>query len=107
MKLQQWFGGVVSVLAIVGLMSIMGGCAGIPKGTTEVISLGSAVSVHATGAGIIKADTEKTTFKIKCGLCGYESEEITINTPAAGKPYVLKWVCPKCGHKQTITIQVN
>jgi ribosomal protein S27E len=107
MKLGQWVGGVVSVLAGIGMMAAAVGCAGIPKGTKEDVSLGATVTVHATGAGIIKADTEKTTFKIKCSLCGYESEAITIDTPAMGKPHVLKWVCPKCGHKQTITVQVN
>ena len=107
MKLGQWVGRVVLVLVVVGMMAAGVGCAGIPEGTKAAVSLGAAVSVHATGAGIIKADTEKTIFKIKCGLCRYESEEITIDTPPSSKPYVLKWVCPKCGHKQTITVQVN
>jgi len=65
------------------------------------------VTVHATGAGIVKADAQTVTFKIKCGLCGFEPEAITIPMPTPGKPYTNKWVCPKCGHKQTIVITVG
>ena len=79
-------------------------CYGIPKGTMQATRAGD-VQLKITGAGIVKADAQKTTFKIQCAVCGYQSEEMTVATPAAGKPYAMEWVCPKCGHKQKIVIQ--
>jgi ribosomal protein S27E len=77
----------------------------VPKGATAAAQITTG-QLQATGAGIISADTQTTTFRIKCAVCGFESDTITILTPQAGKPYVLNWTCPKCGHKQTITIKL-
>ena len=84
---------------------LLAACYGIPKGTLKEAAVGG-VKVKATGAGIVKADARQTTFAIKCARCGYEAPPMTIDTPAAGQPYTLAWVCPRCGHKQTIVIEV-
>ena len=81
-------------------------CYGIPKGTMKDARAGD-VQLSITGAGIVKADAQKTTFKINCAVCGYQSEEMVVDTPTTGKPYTMEWVCPKCGHKQKIVIQVS
>ena len=96
---------LVSMLIVAGLAFTLCGCRGIPKGSVKEITVGT-TTLQATGAGIIKADAQKTTFQIKCGFCGFEPAVMTIDTPVAGKPYTLDWVCPKCGHKQKIIIQV-
>ena len=103
MKARKVIGMVLSVLVAVGFMVAMSGCFGIPKGTMKTVSVGN-MQLEASGAGIVKADAQKVTLKIKCAVCGFQAEEITIDTPAAGKPYILDWVCPKCGHKQKIVI---
>jgi len=105
MNLKRVVGNVALAVMLVGIVGVLSGCYGIPKGTMKVVKT-NGVQLQAEGAGIIKADDKTTTFRIKCGLCGFESGEITIPTPSAGNPYVLKWVCPKCGHRQTVTIQV-
>ena len=87
------------------VVTLGGGCHGIPQGTAPTVSVSGAVVLRATGAGLITADAQKTAFKIKCALCGYESEVITIATPTPDTPYTLDWVCPQCGHKQKITIR--
>lgn len=98
---------IVAMMTVaVGVTTFPAGCQGIPKGTTESASIGS-MNVQATGAGIIKADAQTVTFKIKCGLCGFEPESITIPTPIPGKPYTTKWACSRCGHKQSIVIAVK
>ena len=97
---------LVAIMVIAtGLVAAVSGCYGIPKGTMKQVSVDH-VKLTACGAGIVKADAQKTTFKIKCGVCGFEAQEMTIDTPKPGKPYTLKWICPTCGHKQTIVIQV-
>jgi hypothetical protein len=96
----------VSAVLLAGLALGLCGCYGIPKGTMKNAKVGEA-TLQATGAGIVSADAQKTTFRIKCAVCGYEPLPITIDTPVAGKPYTLDWVCPKCGHKQKIVIQVG
>ena len=105
MKTARFAGIVAVVLMMAGGMLALVGCRGIPAGTTKEITIG-ATTLQATGAGIVKADAQKTTFRIKCAVCGFEPDPITIDTPTAGKPYVLNWVCPKCGHKQKIVIQL-
>ena len=96
---------LASALAMGGLAVVLSGCFGIPKGTLKNTSVGT-VKIEASGAGIVSADAQKTTFKIKCAVCGYEAETMTIDTPVAGKPYTLAWICPTCGHKQQIVVQV-
>jgi len=91
--------------AAMAMLLALSGCGGIPKGTVKETTVGT-VKLTAEGAGIVKADAQKTTFQIKCAVCGFEADPMTIDTPAAGKPYTLDWVCPKCGHKQKIVIQV-
>ena len=95
---------VAAVLA--GAALVLSGCYGIPQGTAPSMKVGT-VSLQAVGAGLVQADAQTTTFKIKCEECGYEPATITIPTPAPGKPYVLDWVCPKCGHQQKITIRAE
>lgn len=92
-------------LAIGCLGLFLGGCRGIPTGTAKVVAVGNA-NLQASGAGIVKVEAGKTTYKIKCSLCGYETETVTIDTPVAGKPYTTTWICPKCGHKQKIVIEI-
>lgn len=84
---------------------LLSGCFGIPKGTMKDATVGT-VKLQAAGAGIVNADVQKTTFRIKCQRCGYETGDIVIDTPAAGKPYIMDWKCPNCGHRQNIVIQV-
>jgi rRNA maturation protein Nop10 len=95
---------LVSVLSMCVLALAIVGCHGIPPGTMQKTTIG-AVTIEASGAGIVKADAQTTTFKIKCKVCGYEADPIVIPTPPIGKPYTMTWICPKCGHKQTIVIQ--
>lgn len=97
---------VMAVLVLTGLVISLTGCFGIPRGTSKITNVGK-LQLLIKGAGIVKADTEKTTFRIKCGRCGFETEEITIDTPSVGKPYILNWVCPKCSNKQAITIEAS
>jgi hypothetical protein len=106
MKTRRAVGMVVSGLVMAGILFTLGGCFGIPKDTLKEVAVGK-VTLQATGAGLVTADAQKTTFKIKCAVCGYEAEPITIDTPVAGKPYILDWVCPNCGHKQKIEIQAT
>ena len=95
------------ILAVIsGSMAVWNGCGGIPKGTVAQLQVGT-VQLIATGAGIITANAQKTTFQIKCESCGFEPVAITIDTPVAGKPYTLDWVCPQCGHQQKIVIAVK
>jgi rRNA maturation protein Nop10 len=95
---------VLSALAVCVLALAIAGCHGIPPGTMQKATIGS-VTIEATGAGIVKADAQTTTFKIKCKVCGFEADSITIPTPPIGKPYTMTWTCPKCGHVQKIIIQ--
>ncbi len=99
-----WRLGLAAVLA--GAALVLGGCYGLPKGTAPGMTVGS-VSLQAVGAGLVRADAQTLTFKIKCEECGYEPETVTIATPVPGKPYVLDWVCPKCGYRQKITIRAE
>jgi len=104
MRARNRFGMIMSVLVAAGFVVALSGCFGIPKGTMKDVKVGD-VQLKVSGAGIVKADAQKVTFKIKCAVCGFQSDEITVDTPAAGKPYTMDWVCPKCGHKQKIVIQ--
>lgn len=96
---------MVSLGVLAGFMAVLSGCGTVPKGATRTIEV-NGVQLKAAGAGIVKADAQNLTYRIKCGVCGKQSEDIVIPTPQAGKPYTFEWVCPRCGHKQTITIQV-
>jgi len=106
MKLSGLKTGAV-VLMLAGMVLTLTGCFGIPKGTTKSVKAGE-VMIQATGAGIVKVDAQAQTitFKIKCGRCGFEPAEQTIPIPKAGQPYTINWVCPKCGNKQKVTIEV-
>lgn len=99
-------GRVVPVLVMAGFVLALTGCHGLPPGTTKNVTVGSS-KLEANGAGIVKADAQKITFRIRCTVCGFETGDMTIDTPAPGKPYVLDWVCPKCGHRQKVTISVT
>ena len=94
-----------SFLALAGFMFVLGGCSTVPKGAARTAQITTG-QLQATGAGIDKANENFTTFRIRCGVCGYETGEIVIPTPQAGKPYTLYWTCPHCGHKQTIVIKL-
>ena len=96
---------MVCAVFVTGLIVALSGCFTIPKGTMSQVKVGS-VELKAVGAGIVKADAQTTTFRIKCRRCGYEAKEMTIPTPVPGKPYILNWVCPRCGNKQQIVIEV-
>jgi len=105
MKASKLLSVAAAALLSAGLVLVLSGCGTVPEGTSKNAVVGS-VQLEVTGAGIVKADAQKTVFKVKCAMCGFVSDEMTIDTPAAGKPYTLDWVCPKCGHKQKVTIQV-
>ncbi len=87
-----------------GLLSVLGGCYGIPVGTTEEATVGQ-LQLKATGAGIVKANAKKTTYRIKCTVCSFEDSDKTILTPTVKDTYVLDWLCPNCGHQQIIMVQ--
>ncbi|MFZ2655769.1 MAG: hypothetical protein WAX69_12630 [Victivallales bacterium] len=95
---------ILLLLLSAGLVSALSGCYGIPTGTTAEATVGQ-LQLKASGAGIVKANAQKTTFKIRCAVCSFQTEEITINTPKPGDPYVLDWICPNCGHGQRIVIE--
>ena len=105
MKASSAVRALVLVLVVMGLGLTLSGCYGIPAGTTKTVTVGS-LKLQASGCGIVTSDAQKTTFRIKCGACGFEDKPMTIDTPVAGKPYILNWVCPRCGHEQRIVIQV-
>ena len=95
-----------AALALAGLAFVLGGCAGIPDGTVKKVAVGRA-TVQAEGTGIVKANVQTTTVRTKCGSCGFVTPDMVVGTPLAGRPIVIDWVCPRCGHKQKITIQVG
>ncbi|MDI6775367.1 MAG: hypothetical protein QME60_08275 [Verrucomicrobiota bacterium] len=97
--------GAAAVLAAIGALAPASGCRGIPRGTTEDIAVGT-VKLQATGAGIVKADAQKTVYKVKCSECDFKSFDMTAETPTAVRPYRFDWTCPKCGHEQKVTIRV-
>ncbi len=88
-----------------GFIFSLGGCSTVPKGAARTARI-TAGQLQASGAGIVSADTQTVTFRVKCAVCGYVSEPFTIPTPQAGKPYILNWTCPRCGHKQTVLIKL-
>lgn len=106
MKNRIILGFLVLGLAVSGLVINANAGSVVPKGTEKAMQVGT-VELDATGCGIVKANEQKTTYKIKCSVCGYESNEISIDTPTADKPYTIVWTCPKCKNKQTIVIQVK
>ena len=95
---------ILSLLISAYLLNFLCGCHGIPKGTVAETTFEN-IKVKATAAGLVKANQQKTTFKIKCELCGFETEDKTIRTPPLNDYYGLDWLCPNCGHKQIIYIQ--
>lgn len=96
---------LLSLSVLAGFLFLFNGCSSVPKGAARTAQI-TAGQLQISGAGIVRADAETVTFRIKCKRCGFESEPITILTPQADKPYVLNWTCPNCGHKQTITIKL-
>ena len=95
---------IVSTLLSTGLLSILSGCYGIPKGTTETATV-EQLQLKATSAGIVKANTLKTTYQVRCAVCSFQSDEKTIRTPKPDNTYIVDWLCPNCGHSQIIMIQ--
>jgi predicted RNA-binding Zn-ribbon protein involved in translation (DUF1610 family) len=91
-------------IILLTLLSTLSGCYGIPMGTTEESTVGQ-LQLKATNAGIVKANTQKTTYKIRCSVCGFQNEDKTIITPTVKDTYVKDWLCPNCGHRQIIMIQ--
>ncbi|HCE42172.1 MAG TPA: hypothetical protein DET40_01320 [Lentisphaeria bacterium] len=97
---------IVFVLLSAMLVSALSGCYGIPVGTTEEATVGQ-LKLKAIGAGIAKANAQKTTYMIRCAVCSFQTEGKTINTPKPGDPYVLDWLCPNCGHAQLVVIDAT
>jgi len=64
----------------------------------------AAPALTASGASVIENNGEKVKIKIKCAKCGYQTAAIEIGIPTPGNPYSQQWTCPKCGHKQTVTV---
>ncbi len=87
-----------------GLLSALSGCYGIPIGTTELATV-EQLKLKATGTGIVRANTQKTTYMTRCAVCGFQNVEKTIRTPNPDNTYIVDWLCPNCGHSQIIMIQ--
>lgn len=102
MKKLGWLGMAVTAAVLVSMVA-MSGCSAVPKGASKQVTVNS-TTLKATGAGIVKADAAKAIYQIKCTVCGFVSESVTIDTPSKDKPYEVEWVCPKCGHKQKVTV---
>lgn len=83
------------------------GCFGLPEGTKPEAAVGSFKLAAQGNAGIVSATAEHVMYKIKCTRCGYETEKLTIQTPAMGNPYTYRFVCPRCGKQEEITIFVR
>lgn len=99
-------GVLVFGLTLTGFVLNASAGSAVPKGAEKEMMAGTS-KLEATGSGIVKADAQKTTYRIKCEKCGFKSEEVIIDTPTADKPYTLVWTCPKCGYEQNIIIQVK
>ncbi|MEI6168877.1 MAG: hypothetical protein WCS52_16980 [bacterium] len=97
---------VMAMGVLIGLAVSLCGCLGLPRGTRETVQVGK-LQLSIKGAGLVKADTEKTTFRIKCGRCGNEPGDLTVDTPSVGNPYTLNWVCPQCRHPQPLIIEAS
>ncbi len=93
-------------LAGMGLLVLLNGCASIPEGTRGTLHVG-ALQLHGKGVGLVQADTEQTTFQVRCRGCGHESGELIVETPSVGRPYTLAWVCPKCRRQQSLVIEAS
>ena len=104
MKFRNTLAVILLTLLSTGLFSALSGCYGIPMGTTEESTVGQ-LQLKATNAGIVKANTQKTTYKIRCSVCGFQNEDKTIITPTVKDTYVMDWLCPNCGHQQIIMVQ--
>jgi predicted RNA-binding Zn-ribbon protein involved in translation (DUF1610 family) len=104
MKLKNTLAIIVLAIFSTILLSALSGCYGIPIGTKETATVDQ-LKLKATGAGIVKADAKKTTYKIRCALCGFQAEDKLILTPTVKTPYIIDWLCPNCGHGQIIMIQ--
>ena len=95
---------LLAALACAPLASLLTGCYGIPKGTMKQVPMGK-MKLEAKGAGIVGVTGDKTTFQIRCEVCGYTEEPASIDTPKFGEPHVQRYTCPKCAHQQWVTIQ--
>ena len=104
MKFKNPLAVILLTLLSSALLSALNGCFGIPVGTTEESTVGQ-LQLKATNVGIVKANTQKTTYKIRCSVCGFQNENKTIITPTVRDTYVMDWLCPNCGHRQIIMIQ--
>jgi len=103
MTSRRLFIGSMLTLAAVPLLSSAQTCCAAKAAKKEEATPSK---LKATGATVLESNEKKTTIKIKCAKCGYQSAAIEIDTPTAGKPYTLDWACPKCGHKQKVTVEV-
>jgi len=104
---RRMFVGAVLTTAAMPLLSNAQCCAKTCPANGKCCDAKNAKKLKATGgATITESDEKKTTFTIKCTKCGFVSKPITIDTPTADKPYTLEWKCPKCGNRQTVTIEV-
>jgi predicted RNA-binding Zn-ribbon protein involved in translation (DUF1610 family) len=95
---------IALALLSAGLLSVLSGCYGIPKGTTELATV-EQLQLKATGTGIVRANVKKTTYMTRCAVCGFQNVEKTILTPNPDNTYIRDWLCPNCGHNQIIMIQ--
>ncbi|HBC85615.1 MAG TPA: hypothetical protein DCZ94_01545 [Lentisphaeria bacterium] len=99
---------IVLALLSTGLMSVLSGCwtgyYGIPEGTKQEFAIGQ-LHLKATGAGIVTASEQKTTFRIRCSMCGFINPDMTGDTPKMGDTFKMMWACPECAHIQIIRIE--
>lgn len=64
-------------------------------------------NLKATNATVIGCEGAKVKIKVKCAKCGFLSAEMELDMPTAEKPTTLAWNCPKCGHKQTVKLELT
>lgn len=92
---------ILALSAAVPLLCSANNCCGGAKEEKKAVTS----KLTATGATVVETNDKKTKLAIKCAKCGFKAE-IEIDTPTADKPYSQEWVCPKCKHKQQITVSV-
>jgi hypothetical protein len=94
-----------TLTAAVPLLCSANNCCPSEKNAKKEEKSACAVKLTATGATVVESNDKKTKLAIKCAKCGFKAE-LEIDTPTADKPFSLEWVCPKCKHKQKITVEV-
>lgn len=104
MTSRRLFVGSILTLAAAPLLSSAQTCCPVAKSDKKECAQPTGPKLNATGAEVLGGCPKKTKIKITCAKCG-KTEELVIDTPAAGKPYSQEWACPKCGNKQKVSVE--